>query len=227
MRHVASELDLTTLDAAAAVLKVPANTPGLGDIITAASELLADWVGYPVHRRTGVVETCAGGASRLFLRSGSVRSVASITVFGAEREPSTWVVEDAVKGIILARREPWPFTGRTGGGVSEAPMYREDTGDIVVTFDAGWVTPGQVELAKAENPASTLKSDLPAAFRQAALTTLTALFLDSGQHPNVTSMSLGGASIGFADSTQGGRPAVPLAARTMVARYRKHGRGAP
>jgi hypothetical protein len=223
-----SELDLITVAKAAEVLKVPASTPGLAELITTASELLADWVGYPLHRRTGVVETCAGGAPRLFLRSGGVRSVASVTVFGRERAASTWVVEDAVKGILLARGEPWPFTGRTGGGVSQAPMYREDTGDIIVTFDVGWVTPGQVELAKAEDSTSTLKSDVPASLQQAALTTLTALFLDAGQNPNATSMSLGSGSIGFgADSIRGGRPAIPLNARAMVARYRKHSRGTP
>ncbi|MFY0567069.1 hypothetical protein ACN28E_24970 [Archangium lansingense] len=219
-----SELDLTTLAKAADVLKVPANSAGLADLITTASELLAEWVGYPLHLRTGVVETCAGGAPHLFLRSGGVRSVASITVFGVARAPSTWVVEDAVKGILRAQGEPWPFTGRTGGGVSQAPMYREDTGDIIVTFDAGWVTPGQVELAKAADPASTLTSDLPAAFQQAALVAVTALFQGSGQNPNVQALSLGSGSITFRDSAEA---SLPTLARSLVRRYRKHSRGTP
>lgn len=219
-----SELDLTTVAKAAEVLKVPASTAGLAELITTASELLADWVGYPVHRRTGVVETCAGGAPHLFLRSGGVRSVASVTVFGRERDASTWVVEDAVKGILRARGEPWPFTGRTGGGVSQAPMYREDTGDIAVTFDAGWVTPGQVELAKAEDATSTLTSDLPASFQQAALVAVTALFQGAGQNPNVQAMSLGSGSLTFRDSAEA---SLPTLVRSLVKRYRKHSRGTP
>ncbi|WNG57392.1 hypothetical protein F0U59_23465 [Archangium gephyra] len=221
---MASELDLTTAAKVAEVLKVPASTTGLAELITTASELLADHVGYPVHRRLGVVETCAGGAPHLFLRSGGVRSVSSVTVFGEERAASTWVVDDAVKGILLARGAPWPFTGRTGGGVSQAPMYREDTGEIVVTFDAGWVTPGQVELAKAEDPASTLESDLPAVFQQAALVAVTALFQGSGQNPNVQAMSLGSGSITFRDSAEA---SLPTLARSLVRRYRKHARGTP
>lgn len=221
---MASEVDLTTVATAAEALRVPSGTPDLARLITTASELLATWVGYPLHRRLGVVETCAGGAPRLFLRSGAVRSVASVMVFGEERPADTWVVEDAVKGVLLARGCTWPFTGRTGGGVSQAPVFREDTGDIAVTFDAGWVTPGQVVLAQAATPPTNLTRDLPMAFEQACLVTLTAMLQGAGQNPNVSALSLGSGSLTFRDSAEA---ALPTQARSLVARYRMLSRGTP
>jgi hypothetical protein len=119
--------------------------------------------------------------------------------------------------VVLALRQPWAFTGRTGGGVSQAPTFREDTGDIVVTFTAGWVTPGQVALD------GTKTRDLPATLEQACLTVVTAWYTEKGQNPNITSQSVGNASIGFGgDSLRGGRAALPLNAQQLARRYRKH-----
>lgn len=152
---------------------------------------------------------------RLFLQAGAIHEVDSITCYGEEREASTYRVEDSIKGILLAYRTPWPFTGQTAGGVSEAPTFREDTGDIVATFSAGWVTPGQVALD------GELVRDLPQVFEEACITTVTAWYREKGKNPNVASQSTGNASISFASGGTG-RDALPLAARTMVGRYRKH-----
>ncbi|WP_224364222.1 hypothetical protein [Hyalangium versicolor] len=213
-----SLLDLTTVAKAANRLDVGAEEGELPDLVTAASEALADWLGYPLHRREGVVETCAGGAQRLFLRSGAVQAVASVSVFGQQRPTNTYRLEDGVKGILLSLREPWPFTGRTGGGVSQSPLQREDTGEIAVTFSAGWVTPGQVELE------STRVRDLPQVLEQAALLTVTAWYRRKGDDPDEVSVSLGDASTSYGS---GRAAALPTSARALVARYRKHGRGTP
>lgn len=213
-----SPVDLTTVTKAAHWLGASAEDEELPALVTGASEALAEWVGYPLHRREGVVETCAGGAVRLFLRSGAVQSIASVSVLGQERAESSYRLEDAVKGILLSYRGPWPFTGRTGGGVSQAPLQREDTGDIAVTFTAGWVTPGQVELEPGR------VRDLPAVFELAALTTLTAWYRRKGQDPDEVSVSLGDASTSYGP---GRAHPLPSQARLLLARYRKHARGTP
>jgi hypothetical protein len=215
---MAAEEDLTTAAAAAARLGVSSGDAALPGLITAASEALADWLGFPLHRRTGLQETCAGGGQRLFLRAGAVQSITSITCYGTTREASTYRLEDdGLKGVVLALRTPWPFTGKTGGGVSQAATFREDTGDITVSFTAGWVTPGQVALNGA------LTRDLPAVFEQACITAVTAWYSEKGLNPNITSQTVGNASIGFGgDSIRGGRAALPLNALQLVRRYRKH-----
>lgn len=215
---MASPVDLTTAARAALRLGVDTEDEELPGLITGASEALAAWVGYPLHRREGVVETCAGGAMRLFLRSGAVQSIASVSVLGVERAANTYRLEDPVKGILLSYRGLWPFTGRTGGGVSDAPLQREDTGEIAVTFTAGWVTPGQVELEPEQ------VRDLPQLFEQAALLIVTAWYRRKGEDPDEVSVSLGDASTSYGP---GKANALPAVARTLVARYRKHGRGMP
>lgn len=214
---MASEVDLTTAAAAAARLGISASDAALPGLITAASEALANHLGYQLQRRTGAEETCTGGGMRLFLRAGAIQSITSIACYGAERDADTYTLEDDVKGIILSYREQWPFTGRSGGGVSQAPTFRENTGDIVVTFTAGWVTPGQVALNGA------LTRTLPQSLEEACLVVVTAWYREAGKNPNVTSMTTGNASIGFGgDSIRGGRAALPLNAKALSARYRKN-----
>jgi hypothetical protein len=213
---MAAEEDLTTAATAAARLGVSAADSALPGLVTAASVALADWVGYPLHRRTGVEETCQGGAWRLFLRAGAVQSVISISCYGSERAADSYRLEDGVKGIILALGEPWPFTGRTGGGVAQAPTFREDTGDIAATITCGWVTPGQVALNGA------LMRDLPHPVEQAALEVVTAWYSGKGRDSRIASMSTGAASVSWA----GGEAApLPMAAKALLKRYRKHVRG--
>jgi hypothetical protein len=208
---MASEEDLTTAAVAATRLGLAADDAGLPGLITAASEALANVVGYPLHLREELVESCVGGGQRLFLKAGAIRVVDMVVCYGAEREPSTFTVEDEVKGVLLSFRGPWPFTGRTGGGVSEGPVFREDTGDVLVSFSAGWVTPGQAALD------GTLTRDLPALMEEACLLTLQAW--PRAGNPNIRSRATGNASVSYGDGVDRG---VPPAARALVARYVKH-----
>lgn len=214
---MAAEQDLTTAATAAGRLGISDADESLPALITAASEALADWVGYTLYRQTGVEETCPGGGRRLFLAAGAVQSITSITSYETARDADSYRLEDGVKGIILALGQPWAFTGRTGGGVSQAQTFREDTGDIIVTFTCGWVTPGQVALD------GTKTRDLPEVIEQAALEVVTAWYRRKGQDSGITSMSTGDASVDWGgDSLQGGRAPLPLSARALLKRYRKH-----
>ncbi|AEI65564.1 hypothetical protein [Corallococcus macrosporus] len=139
-------------------------TGRLALFITAASEAVASFVGYPLHRRMGVVESVAGtGGPYLWLAGGAVRQVVRVEVRGEELDATSYAVDSALMGRLVARSSRWPFTGSWTTGVSPTPLEARDTGEVVVTYDAGWVTPGQAALD------SSLQVDLPAAIQLAAV----------------------------------------------------------
>ena len=212
------EVDFTTLERAALRLRVPPTDAELPAQLTTASQALADWLGYEAHLREGVVETVPSeGGYTLQLRAGAVRRIVRVTVGGAEVPPEEYTLGAPRLGQVRRYRSRWPFTGSWSEGVSPVPLSARDTGEIVVTFDAGWCTPGQVALALAEDATSARVSDLPAVLEEAALVTLTALRAGAGRDPNVTSRSLGGGGISWAAE----RPAVPDVARQLARPYYK------
>jgi hypothetical protein len=213
-----TEYDLSTLERAALRLRVPPSDAELPAQLAAASQAVADWLGYEAHLREGVVETVPSEGGRiLLLRAGAVRRILRITVGGAEVPAGEYALTNPQSGRVTRHPGRWPFTGEWSGGVTPMPLTAHDTGEIVVTFDAGWRTHGQVALALEANPASGLVSDLPAVLEEAALVTLTALRAGAGRDPNVTSRSIGGGSITWAPE----RPAVPTLAQQLAGRYRK------
>jgi hypothetical protein len=212
------ESDFTTLERAALRLRVSPTDAELPAQLTAASQAVADWLGYEAHLREGVQETVPSeGGRSLQLRAGAVRRILRITVGGAEVPPEEYCLGATRTGQVLRYRGRWPFTGDWSGGVSPAPLRARDTRDIVVTFDSGWRTPGQVALALMADASSAWVSDLPAVLEEAALVTLTALRAGAGRDPDVTSRSLGGGSISWAPE----RPAVPDLARQLARPYYK------
>jgi len=193
-----------------------ASLPGL---ITAASSALAEFLGYPMHRREGVEETVVGQGGRyLWLESGAIQSIASITVGGSAVDASLYALDGrdgARKGRIIARGwHNWPFTGEWTAGISPTPLRAYDTGEIIITFTSGWVTPGQVALGTYPS------SDMPPELEQAALEVVTAWRSGQGRDNRVTSMASGDASVSWA-SGEGGSPPLPLAARALAAPYQR------
>jgi hypothetical protein len=210
---------MTTTAAAAARIGVSGAEASLPGLITAASSALAELLRYPVERREGVEESVAGQGGRyLWLESGAIQSLASISVGGSLVSPSLYALdgrEGARRGRIVARGSySWPFTGEWTGGVSPTPLRAYDTGEIIVTFTSGWVTPGQVALGTYET------SDMPAELEQAALEVVTAWHAGAGRDSRVTSMATGDASVSWA-SGDGGAPPLPLAARALVEPYKR------
>lgn len=205
-----SELDLTTVATAASVLGVSAADVHLPRLITAASRAAARFLGYDVHARTGVVETVASnGGPHLFLRAGQVTALTEVLIDGAAADLSGIVIESALMGR-LRRKDGWPFTGSASGGVSSTPLHAWDTGELQVTFNAGWVTPGQKALD------ATKVRTLPEDLEQGVLEIVTALYRRRGQDADVTSRSLGDGSITF-----GAKSAIPATATAWLAPYRK------
>lgn len=206
-----SAIDLTTVEIAASVLGVSASDPHLPRLVTAASAAVARYVGYELHQRLGVVETVAGqGGPFLFLRAGAVRSIASVAVNGQELDPSAYALDSASMGRIVGRQAGFPFTGSSTAGISPSPLSAYDTGAIVVTFDAGYVTPGQKALD------GSLAVDLPPELEQATLEVVTAWYRQRGHDARIGSISLGGGSVSYSELT-----ALPATAKQLLAPYRK------
>lgn len=205
-----SELDLTTAATAASVLGVSAATADLPRLVTVASRAVARFLGYDVHQRTGVVETVASqGGPYLFLRAGQVTALTEVLVNSAAADLAGIVIESVLMGR-LRRKDGWPFTGSSSSGVSSTPLHAWDTGELRVTFNAGWVTPGQNALD------ATKVRALPEDIEQGCLEILTALYRRKGQDADITSRSLGDGSISW-----GAKRALPETAAAWLAPYRK------
>ncbi|NOK06691.1 MULTISPECIES: hypothetical protein [Myxococcus] len=208
--------DLVTSELLPLTARAAVEPARLGLFITAVSDALAAYVGYPLHQRLGVVETVAGtGAPHLWLRGGAVRRVVRVEVRGVELEPDAYALESALMGRLVARRHRWPFTGTWSPGVSSTPMEAQDTGEVVVTYDAGWVTPGQRALN------TSLEVDLPAAIQLAAVEAITAAVSRDGKPGDVASESIGGTSMSYFAGPDGGRTAIPTTTLQMLGPYRK------
>lgn len=210
-----SDIDLTTLAIAAGEVGATSTDAAVQRILSAASRVVANHLGYAVHRRTGVVETVAGhGTPLLFLRAGQLVSVQGIEVDGAALAASGYVIESALFGRIRRVGASWPFTGRSSGGVSDAPLRAADNGKIKVTCTAGWVTPGQ----NATAPGTYPTVDLPEDIQQAAIEVFVALWRRRGQDQGVASRALGGGSISYRADSAG--PLAP-ASKALLAPYRR------
>jgi len=211
-----SPVDLVTAEQLPSTVRDAVEAKRMALLITAASEALAAHVGYPLHRRLGVVESVAGrGGAYLWLRSGAVRQVHRVEVRGQLRAPNTYAVESSVRARLVARGQPWPFTGTWTTGISSTPLDAQDTGEVLVTYDAGWVTPGQRALD------TSLVVDLPAALQLAAVEVLTAAVSRDGRPGDVTSEAIGDTSASYAVGEDGGRVALPASARQLAAPFRR------
>ncbi|WAM28514.1 hypothetical protein [Myxococcus sp. NMCA1] len=208
--------DLLTAAMLHPAARVGVETERLALFITAASEAVASYVGYPLHRRLGMVESVAGtGGPYLWLAGGAVRQVVRVDVRGVEVDAASYAVESALMGRLVARSSRWPFTGSWTTGVSSTPLEARDTGEVVVTYDAGWVTPGQAALD------SSLQVDLPAAIQLAAVESVTAALSRDGKPGDVASENIGGTSMSYFAGEGGGRAALPSTARQMLTPYRR------
>ncbi|NTX59560.1 hypothetical protein HUA74_02685 [Myxococcus sp. CA051A] len=213
---MASPLDLLVPEQLPEAARSAMEPARLGLIITAVSEAVARYVGYPLHRRLGVVETAVGsGGVYLWLRSGAVRQIHRVEVRGEERDAGTYALESPTLGRLLARGQPWPFTGEWTQGVSPTPLEARDTGELLVTYDAGWGTPGQHVLEE------SLVVDLPASIQLAAVEVVVATVSRDGKPGDVASENIGATSMSYFAGEDGGRTALPSTARQLLAPYRR------
>lgn len=111
--------------------------------IEAASSLVASILQRPLAYNVDVVERCRGfGGARLLLSRAPIVSVGSIVVDGDTLDPAGYQIEDADAGILF-RGVGWPDTAMVTASPSGHTAPGTEAPSIVVTYTAGWVTPGQ------------------------------------------------------------------------------------
>lgn len=212
---MADAIDLTTTAALAAELGLDPSDARLPALVTRASRLVALACRYELHRQVGRIEKPPGtGGPLLFLAAGQVTAITSISVSGATLAAAEYLLE-SVFGRIRRLGAFWPWTGTSTLGVCPEPLQLLGDGSIVVTFDSGWVTPGQNALDPITYPAVTLPGEL----ELAALQTAAALDARRGRDLDIVSQHLGDASISFASG--GPRSLVPGPVAAIVANYAK------
>lgn len=207
---MADAIDLTVVATAAGALGISAADASLPRLITAASQAIADWLGYPVHSREDVAETLVGdGGPYVWTQAGCVRS-AVVAVGGVELEASQVRIDNAIRGRLVV--DSFPFTGAGSAGISSAPVLSYRTGELTAVLSCGWVTPGQNALDAETYPAV----DLPASIEQAAIEVVTAWYARKGRDQDIASLSVGSGSVSYAD-----KQAIPATARLLLSSYRK------
>lgn len=188
--------------------------------VTAASRAIARYCGRPFERAT-VTEYPAGyGRPLLLLDRAPIISIASVTEGGAAVDAagfeSLGAMADA--GLALRRGGVWMDTGAYTGRITYAPADNVGRSDgIVVTYTAGYVTPGQ----KALNAALTVT--LPEDVQEAAIISAADFYRRQRQDANVASESLGDWSVSYAGTnTANGRgvDALPTVAVLLLAPFR-------
>lgn len=208
-----SEVDLTTPADAAAEVGASAGDARLQRAITAVSLVISNFVGAPLQRQTGVVKSVAGnGGDALTLPAVNLVSIESIAIDGAALDPSEYAIEAVRFAWVRRVGGFWPFTGDYLGSIAPEGARARNTGRIVVTYTAGWVTPGQNALDSAKTV------DLPADIQQAALEAVTALWRRRGLDQGVASRSLGGGSVSYRADSPG---LLPASTKALLRPYRR------
>jgi hypothetical protein len=155
---MANAIDLTLAATVAADLGVAADAT-IDRVVTAASRAIATYCGRAFEKATGVVEYPAGyGRPHLVLDRAPILAITSIVEFGSTLSASEYTFEGnlANAGMVFRRGgAAWARTAQDAGRITPQFDYvqGQSTSDgIVVTYDAGFVTPGQ----KAANGALTV-----------------------------------------------------------------------
>ena len=150
-----------------------------------------------LHFETNIEESLRPTAQpRLVLGRYPVVAVHSAVIDGAEVEDYS---VDSLETGVLYRADGWTSTDV------------DEPRPIVITYDAGWVTPRQAE-------AEALERTLPFDIEHATVLTVSMLYRQRGVDPTVASESLGEASVSY---RQGLVTALPLTVIALLAPYRR------
>lgn len=209
----ASAIDLCLASAVAADLGVSEDA-AVQRCVTAASRAIATYCGRLFHRADGIVESpTSRGRPALLLERAPVLGVTSVVLFGQVLDSTGYssAGRNAEAGILLRKGACWPLVARDAGGIVPRLEVVEGDGSLTVTYDAGWVTPGQVALG--EFAEVTLPEDV----QEAAILAAVAFYRRRGTDPNVASESLGDWSVSYAG--RGTAVALPDAALQLLASY--------
>jgi hypothetical protein len=217
---VANAIDLTLASTVAGDLGVTADAT-VDRVVSAASRAIARYCGRVFEKATGIVEYPAGyGRPLLLLDRAPILGITSIVERGSTVDPSLYEAKGSNLdgGIVYRLQGVWANTARLDGRITDTLALnqgRSGVDGITVTYDAGFVTPGQVAIGLF--PAVTLPEDV----QEAAILTAVAMYRRRGIDPNVASESLGDWSVSYqgTNTAIGRGGAIPETAQALVASY--------
>lgn len=200
---MASPFDLTTAAAVQADLNTSADVAA---VVTAASRMCWAAMGRTgdvlPYRQASITESVYGfGRPLLLLSCTPVVSVASVTYNGVAYDSTAYEVADAAAGMLRRIGCMWPDTRPYAGyhgGLAPLPELADNpnSGGLVVTYSAGWVTPGQYALTPSAYPGGVT---VPEDVQEAALLAALHLKRRRGTDVMLASESLGPWSASYRD----------------------------
>ena len=182
---------LTTLSAVLEELGAPTGADDyLKRQINRLSDLFEEATGREWYRDPNVTESVPSvGDTRILISRPKLRSVSQIEVQGDTVDAGAYEIEDADAGIIRLDDAFWESTAVVTRRVTQTIRYHEDR--VEVTYDAGYVTPKQVD----DNTFSD--RDLPHHIEGAIIDSVATKFRRKGQPSDVQSESIGSASVAY------------------------------
>jgi hypothetical protein len=144
-----------------------------------------------------------------------VLGITSITELGAAVASTDYecVGDNVNTGMVLRLRGSWLNTRYTRGLVTETDDTHQERSDfIVVTYDAGYVTPGQNTIDSVTYPAVTLPEDI----QEAAIMTASTLFRRRGVDPDIAGEGIGDWNIQYFATKASAAIAIPMLAQALL-----------
>lgn len=171
-------------------------------VVTAASRAIASHCGRTFEKAAGIVEYPPSyDRTLLVLQRAPIVAITSIYEAGQLVDAADYesLGDHAAAGMVHRKTGRWMRTARDTGNLR--PAWTDHAGlggtdGVKVTYDAGWVTPGQNSLDAVTYPTVTLPEDL----QEAAVLAATAFYRRLGRDPNIASESIGDYSVSFRDS---------------------------
>lgn len=198
--------DLITLQQAQDLTGIPSSEPALSGLVSAASLTVAAYVGFPLHSHTATAMLVSPGGPYLWAPYGCLQSITSLEIDGQLLGPDRYQIDNPRMGRILAVGHVFPKTAYVEP--STYPVATQGRPAIRLEATYGFITPAQ---ATELNPA-----DVPADLQVATAMVASELYSLQTQGSNITSLSLGGASVGFAAD----RKAISPAVKALLSHYK-------
>lgn len=209
---MANEIDLCISTDVAADLNITSDAT-VSRVVTAASQMIASYLGYPVHQSEQTEYPLGTGRAFLILSRSPIQSVASVTVNGKALGSSDYRILSK-EGMLQSMAGKWPLVTSIEGfttWIEGQPLPDPDA--LTVTYTAGYVTPGQNAVDPQTYPTVTLPPDII----EAAIALSCGLYRSRGLDPNVSGEHLGQWSVSYRDRSG----VIPPEVRAMLAPYRR------
>lgn len=196
-------------------------TARLERLINIASSAAESYACRVFYRTTNISEKSTGGVGPfMILDRPPINSVTSITYLGTALSTTSYEIHDANAGIVFAVGGSWVTSTIGFSDVSGTIFTGVDRKTYTIVYDGGWYTQNQ-------DNGTTIIRNLPWDIEYAAIAIVSYLRRSMGRDPSVTSESLLGSSISYANPGATGaggadwlKKAVPAAA-AVLDRYKR------